>query len=145
MFGNNPIILYLKNNQIDIYKKGFEKVTLTIPETALQNQEVKDINQLEQTISSFIQQSKLGKQKAILVLSENVYYHRIIPVSDQENEQLEIQQFLDQIPFEKPSLATKIIQNKTEIMILAANKNYFYEVRSIFEKNGWTIDNIVPS
>ncbi len=145
IFGNNPVILYLKNNQIDVYKKGFERVSITIPETAIQNQEVKDVNQLEQAIASFIQQSKIGKPQAILVLSENVYYHRIIPASDQENEQHEIQQFLDQIPFEKPSLAAKIIQNKTEIMILAANKNYFYEVKNIFEKYGWRIDIVAPS
>lgn len=144
-FSAERVIVYLKNKSLEFYKEGVEeKAWLEFPKETISDQEIKDQPGLEKLIFEFLAQTGLEKQQALILLSSEVSFQKIVPATDSENEQFEVKKFLEQIPFDTPTIATKLIRTDTNLNIFATNKNLFFGIKNILEKYGWKIMAVVP-
>ncbi|MBI3486301.1 LytR C-terminal domain-containing protein [Candidatus Daviesbacteria bacterium] len=146
IFSSEKVIVYLKNKSIEFYKEGVgEKAWLEFPDNIISDQEIKDQSSLEKLIFEFLEKTGLEKQQALIILSDELSFQKIVPATDSENEQFEVKKFLEQIPFEAPTIATLLVRSDTQLDIFAANKNLFFGIKNILEKYGWQVVAVVPS
>lgn len=145
LFSNRKnAVLFLKGKSLEVFIPGSGKNSFDFPPDVVENQEVLDYPKLEKLVAEFINKLDLQPHQAHLALSQQVYFQKTLPQTDEENDAAEIQKFMEEVPFDPPSIAKKIVNNDGKIFIFAANKNLYYSFITIFEKLNWKISAVVP-
>jgi hypothetical protein len=135
------VLTLLKKNSFSVVGVG----DLELPVEVVNNQEVKDPRKLETLVYDFIRNNNLTKNSVTLLLSEELIYQKNILLTDVSDEKHEMDKFLANIPFDPPSLATKIVKTETDLTLYAANKHLFFPFVRILTKLGWRILAVVPA
>lgn len=110
----------------------------------VKNQEVTDLRLLDKKLKEFLDASGLVKDEVSLVLSPEITFYKILPLTDAKDEKFEIDKFLGDIPFDPPNIEVRTIKTETELSLFAGNKHLFYPMVRILEKYGWKVLSVVP-
>lgn len=145
MFFDNPkIIIYLKANCFQIYKQDKESGdAFDFPPEVVKNQEIFDTKKLKTLIDEYLNNLPDKKQKALLVLGEDIIYEKKLSVETEDLEH-QIEDFFNKVPFDNFKLIKKVIKEGNEVRLIAVNKELFESIGDVFEDKGWTILGVVP-
>ena len=138
-----PALLFLDKNGFYFFEAGLPNiVTLAFLEGSIKNMDIISTISLEAQIKSFIEQYHLTPASITIILSPNITFEKdIINVHPEELPE-QIKQFVDTIPFERV-LSKKYTIDKG-VKVIGCNEDIYQELKQSFEKNGFSVDNIIP-
>ncbi len=146
MFFFGPkVLLLLKRHSLEIYYKNSDKVMeIEFPSSALRHLEVVSRDEVIKTLVDAFKQANLHKQDAVLVLSDNVVFERLIPQEDPGNAQKETARFYHEIPLDEAHIAKKLIPLKSSVLALAANRELYQIIAEVAKEFDWKIRAVIP-
>lgn len=166
---NNPVVLFLDRGGFTLYQAALVNIIkFVFTPDIVANLEVVNREQFFALVSSFIDKSKIIPSIVIVLLADSIIYEKdlskipqkiqpvtpntpspsssqkILDLANKEQEsKAEIQNFLQNIPFE--DILAKVIKIQTTTRLVAANKDLIYSTTDPFTKKGFVIEAIVPA
>lgn len=146
MFGSK-LIIYLKRNSLEVYQAGTESylARLEFPPDIAKDEEIVDQPKFEELIFTFLNKLSLKENSAQLVLSEEVIFAKTIPLSIEETEEKQAQQFFQEVPFDTAKIAKCAVKTKNGINLFAVNKNLFIFVCNVLSKMQIEVVSVIPA
>lgn len=146
LFADPKVLLYLKAHSLEVYIKGVEEVgEVDFPSVVIKHLEIIDQTKLNELIISFIAKSGLEAQKAVLLLSDEVTFHKRINRDTPEAEKALIEAFFDKVPLDKAHQAKKVLVTDNSLVAVATNKNLYESIINSFSSNNWEIKTATPA
>lgn len=146
IIGKKPeIILHLTRDAITIYSPGSaETDKIVLENTVVKHLEVLRPDELIANIQQFLIYKNIKTLDAVLVLGSDVCF--IKEFKENEDIDNEIQQFIDEMPFDPTTIAWLKVPKEEEkkINVVATNQNLYSCIFEGFTKGGWDILAIVP-
>lgn len=138
-----PALLYLDKNGFYFYMNGLPGIlSMSFLETSVKNMDVVNRDSIISQIKSFIEQYHIAPASISIVLSPNITFEKeIIGLSPDEQEE-EVRNFIDTIPFENTMSKNYPIENG--VRVIGYNEDLYQELKFSFEQNGFNIDSIIP-
>lgn len=121
-----------------------EKEILEFPPKVLKKDAIVDWEKFELLIEEFIARNSLKKQRAIMVLAKDILFEKTIPNTDAAIETAETEKYLKKIPYDEKDIVTKKLKDEQNTYLVSAYKDFYQSIKYIFEKYGWTIEQVVP-
>ena len=144
---SKKLIVYLKRNSLEIYREGMEGylARLEFPPDVAKDEEIIDSSKFEELIFTFLNKLSLKENSAQIVLSEEVIFAKTNPLSIEDSEEKQAQQFFEEVPFDPQKIAKRAIKTKNGVNLFAANKNLFLAIISVLSKIQIEAQNVVPA
>lgn len=137
-------IIYLNKNGLALYDDKTKRIfQLNFKPEIVKDLEIVNLDQLRLHIKSLIDSNKIAPTPLIMIVSHNMFFEKDFPPLTKEQQVIETQKFLDNIPFEV--IVSKAIGNENTYKIIAANGYFIEEVRKAFEALGFNINIGLPS
>lgn len=143
LFDKPPTVIFIKKNSLTFYLDQKE-LHLEFPVAVVKDADIANPSQYEKLVEEFLTANNIKKQKAILVLSEEIVFQKIIPFTDQKMLDEESTRFSEMIPVERENLREKTLQVDSNIHLFALNKWLIEKLIEILKKQGWEITAAVP-
>lgn len=146
MFSAKPtILIVLRAKSMEFYNgKDEEKEILDFPPKVLKKDDIVDWEKFELLIEEFIARNSLKKQNAIMVLAKDILFEKTIVNGDSAIEAAETEKYLKKIPYDEKDIVTKKLKDEQNTYLVSAYKDFYQSIKYIFEKYGWTIEQVVP-
>ena len=132
-------IILLKKGGFDYYDEIRDAVvTFPYPANSVSDLEILDKEGLEMGIGQFIDQNKLTPVTIFIIFSESTIFEKIIETATTKDPQeMVIQSFLDNVPFEH--VAYKTYNTSNGYRICAVNEDLFKDIDEVMEKKGFVV------
>lgn len=143
--GGKPIgIIYLDKARFDLYDGGRKAIfRFTFKSEVARDFEIVNKDQLYSQIKSFVESNKLLHSPLIIILSKSTLFEKDFTSIPKEQQEVEVQKFLDNMPFE--IISSKILKTEKEYKAVATN-GYFIEcIKNAFERLGFVVTCVIPS
>src|SRR3989338_1499738 len=139
----NKTIVFIHKDKLEYFDEVQSKIFQFIFQPNLiQDLEVVDVDQLNVQLKSFIETNKLTVAKILFVIAEAIIFEKTFQLVANANKDLEIQKYLENIPFEHVSY--KLIDGPKDYKVLAINKELSAVFKMAFESLGSKIVSIIP-
>lgn len=143
---NHPIILFIDRNGFSVFQDTQPNILkFNFTPDLVANLDLINKEQFSNLIATFIQINKIAPSSLGVILSDSVIYTKDFPNQPPSNNEYkeEIQNFLDDVPFEE--VLAKVIKTGNINRIVAANKDLIMTIAGEFANKGSTIEAITPS
>ncbi|MBI4033250.1 MAG: LytR C-terminal domain-containing protein, partial [Candidatus Blackburnbacteria bacterium] len=143
IFGKPKAILYLARAGASLYWGNCQN-PFTIPFGELvRDLEVESPLKLSEQFKKNLATNKIGPFKVLIVLSEQVYFSKIIK-GEAATQQPAIQGFLDEVPFKPDDIAKITLKTNLGLQVFAANKKLFIPIINGLHELKWQILAVCP-
>jgi len=137
-------ILYLGKNSLALYDEKTKRIfQLNFRPEVVKDLEVINPDQLNLSVKSLVDSNKIVPSALIMIVSHNMFFEKDFPPLSKEQQVIEIQKFLDNVPFE--TIRAKTFQSAKTNKIVAANGHFIDSVKKAFEPLGFAITIAIPS
>lgn len=145
-FDGMNTVFYLKDKSLQLYSEKLKGkyLSLNFPQEVINNLEIKDTERFKDLLISWLTQSEIGKQKAVIVLSEEVLFTKHIPIGAKDLPS-QVEDFINEIPFEPEMVAKTYFQTEDGYALVATNKQLFENIKGILEELEWSVVGVTPS
>lgn len=142
---NTKAVLFLDGNRVMWSQQGLQNIlAVEFPPSAFQHFEVLQKEEIYKTIKTTIEQEKIPPANIILLLSSRlVFSQQFAKDTDVKKNQEQEEKFLGVVPFEDVSSVT--MEAGKNMVIIAANQEYYEVVSDALLANGFTVDLVVPT
>ncbi|MDP2585657.1 MAG: hypothetical protein Q8P29_02135 [Candidatus Levybacteria bacterium] len=156
---NHPIILFIDRFGFSVYQDILANIPkFNFTPDLVSNLDVVSKEQFVNIITTFIQINKIIPSSLAVILSDDVIYIRDlknpvqkttptqevkIDINDDKEHEDEVQNFLENIPFEE--VLAKVIKTENVNRIVAVNKDLVMAIINTFVSKGSVIEVITPS
>ncbi|OGD86746.1 hypothetical protein A2164_01585 [Candidatus Curtissbacteria bacterium RBG_13_35_7] len=140
-----PMILYLRRKSLEIYTNKVEGSSekLEFPESIIKDEEILNKAGFEKLLLDFFNKISLKEKKIVIAISEELIFQKTIPQSAKE-ENTEVNNFFNEIPFDSQKIAKKLIKNDKELLLIATNKDLFENIILCLKQLSLQIVAVVP-
>lgn len=137
-------IFYLEGHRAIFYGGNvINMISLEWPLDVIKDLEVLNKEKLATLIQAFVQSNNIVPCSVLIVLSQAVTFEKDLQESPSEDQDREMQKFIDVVPFEE--VISRIIKLEKKWKIVAINKELYEPIRDAFEKQGFLIISVVPA
>lgn len=137
-------ILYLAKNSIALFDEKTKGIfRLNFQPLVVKDLEIINPDQLALNIKSLVESNKIIPSALIMVVSNNMFFEKDFPPLSKEQQVIETQKFLDNIPFE--DIVSKAFGTEKVYKIVAANGHFIESIRKSFEALGFAINIAIPA
>lgn len=137
-------VIYLTRDRFDFFSVQLPNIlSFHFPKDLIADLEVKNKEEFEIQIQSFINRNKISPVNLILILSESVYFEKDVPSGPEYHYDAQIGTFLENVPIDHPS--TKLFLLEKGAKIIVTNKDLFEAIKSAFDEQGLFVVLVVPS
>lgn len=137
-------IIYLGKNGLSLYDEKTKGIfQLNFKSEIAKDLEIINPDQLNLNIKSLVASNKITPSALIMVVSHNMFFEKDILPLPKEQQEIETQKFLDNVPFE--TISSKTFQSAKTNKIVAANGHFIELIKKAFETLGFTITIAIPS
>lgn len=151
---NHPIILFIERNGFSVYQDTLTNIPkFNFTPDLVANLDVVSKEQFVSLIATFIQINKIVPSSLGVILSDNVIYIKDLTntlqkptmsnqLSSNNEHKEEIQNFLDDVPFEE--VLAKVVKTGNINRIVATNKDLVMTIADVFVNKGFVLEAIIP-
>ncbi|TSC66338.1 MAG: Uncharacterized protein CEO21_206 [Microgenomates group bacterium Gr01-1014_80] len=143
MFFSSKVLLYVRKNKLEVFLNG-KRDEVEFPPKVFQNIEILDSGSFEKLVGEFLAGMKLSKKKAVILLSDEITFHKSIPAVEADKVATMTQTFLDSVPFDPQTVALKKLQSGDQILLLATNKEVYEILLRVTDNLDWKILSVIP-
>ncbi len=155
---NHPIILFIDRFSFGVYQDTLTNIPkFNFTPDLVSNLDVVNKEQFTSLIATFIQINKIVESSLAVILSDDIIYVRDlanpqkptavqglkVDLNDDKDHKDEVQNFLENIPFEE--VLAKVIKTGNVNRIVAVNKDLVMAITDTFVSKGSAIETITPS
>lgn len=145
LFNRIDYVLFVRSHQLEIFSLSSAQVfKIDFPDVILKYQEIRNREKFEELVVNLIKKEKLFNKKAIIILSDEIVFEKVIIDSEVAKNPDLIKSIFDEIPLTYEELGKKIFVSKSEMKVWGTNQMIFKVIKSIMEANGWNIKAVVP-
>ena len=131
-------ILWLDKTGLSLYLENKPFIRLNFTPDIVNNLEIVDKLKLENLLHNFISQNNFGSISFILIMTSDILFEKDWTIPQTEVQKKEESDFIDSIPFENIITHSWIKDNKKKL--IAANQDFIYFIKDVFEKyNGRSV------
>src|SRR3989338_2242713 len=139
----NKAIVFIHKDKLEYFDETQSKIfQFVFQPNLIQDLEVVDKDQINIQLKSFIGTNKLTVANLLFVIAEAITFEKTFQIVPNANKDLEIQKFLENIPFEHVSY--KIIDGQKDYKVLATNKELYISFKYCFESMGFVVVGAIP-
>ncbi|OGH10289.1 MAG: hypothetical protein A2857_02485 [Candidatus Levybacteria bacterium RIFCSPHIGHO2_01_FULL_36_15] len=138
-------VIYLSKDKLDVYINNSQRILrLLFNNDIVKDLEVIDKEKFYVLIKAFIETNKIPPSEAVIILSRDLIFERDLPTQETEGPQgwEEIQKYLDTVPFE--TIGIKLLKQEKTTKVIATNRDFYRVIKEGFEKQGFTVNIIIP-
>ncbi|MBI2442796.1 MAG: hypothetical protein HYV40_02720 [Candidatus Levybacteria bacterium] len=140
---NNLGFLYLDQNGMLIYMTTTPTVIqFPFPLDIVRDLEIINKDLLQKEVNELFKNNAIPPTRFILALSPNLLFEKVFTNAKDPQAQADIQQFLDNIPFERTGT---IIFENAESKLIATNKDLYQTLTKIIQELGSVVEYIMPA
>lgn len=139
--GGRDTIIFIDRNNISIYA-GDQIMRLEIPSQVLMDLDIIDKGGFDSAVDTFIKSKKISASHVWIILSEAICFSRDFEEKDQGKLENDIKNFTDAVPFDL--VISKRYKSQTGVRVIASNLGFIETVREIFEREGFSVEGVVP-
>ncbi len=146
-FNSEKLLIYLKRSSLEVYFPDSEEgpAILEFPPEAVSHLEILDSATFEKLVTDFLSQFEPKKYEAILVLSQNIYFEKIIKKEEGvEISASEVNKFFENIPFEDFKVRKKVVDIEDNICLYATNKQVYEDLIKVLNQFEFKVNYVVP-
>lgn len=111
---------------------------------ALKHLEVVSRDEVIKTLVEAFKGAGLGKQMAVIVLSDQIVFEKLVSEKNSADPQKEIARFYADVPLDEAHIAKKIMPLKGAVLALAANRELYRLVVEVAHEFEWKIKAVIP-
>ncbi len=138
-----PAFIYLDKNGFYFFENGMTQViSLAFLATSVKDMDVINGGSMMSQVKGFIDQYKITPAAITVILSPNITFEKDFVDLAQEAQEIEVTKFLETVPFD--SVLSKNYPIDKGIKVIGCNEDLYIELKISFEKNGFSVDNVVP-
>lgn len=141
-------LLFLDKNRIDLFVEGGTSIFhIELSPQSVSDLEIVNTDNLKQEITTFLQSNAIPPSHALIILSDSLLFQKDFPPRTKEEDpdpEVLVKNFVENIPFTDTVSKTVDLDNGIK-RVIAANKDFYTTIQSIFEKNKFTIQSVVLS
>lgn len=149
MFGKPKSILYLRRSSLEVYTDKSQSYVekLQIPAQLISSEEVLDQEGLLRFLNDFFTKVTYKEQKAVIILSDELTFSKVIGLGQITKEDLEAQkrQFVDSVPVGLHELSRLEVIYKDKFYLIACNKKLYESVLKSLSSLGREVEFVVPA
>lgn len=147
MFSSSKLIIYLRRNTLEVYRQNTEGSLgkLEFAPNSAKDEEVINQAKFEESISTFLTKLSLKEKKSLIILSDEVLFAKTIPLSNEQDEAKQAQDFFNEVPFDPQKIAQKTVKTKNGVNLFATNKNLFLAALNALGKRQIDVDAVAPA
>lgn len=136
-------IFYIDKDQGSFFTNTFSKPKeLNLPQDVFSHLEIINSQKLNKLIEEFLEINKIEPSELFILLGKNTTFERDFTNIPRTERSIEMQKFLDIVPFEETLNKVFKIQKKEKIVV--ANKQFCEEIIAAFKAKEFNIFSIVP-
>lgn len=129
-------IIFIHKDKFEYYDEIQSKVFQFIFQISVfQDLELVDGVELNKQIKAFVTANKLVPATVLFIISNTIIFEKLFPITPTTNKTMEINNFLENIPFEHVSY--KIFEDPKSCRILATNHEIYSSIQSPLEDLGF--------
>jgi hypothetical protein len=134
-------IIFLDKNRIYIYD-GNGVLRLDVPENVIRDVDVVDKSGFDSLVDTFIKTKKLDPAHIWMILADGVCFSRDVAQTDPAKLENDVRDFLEAVPFDQ--VLSKRYRAGGGVRVIATNLEYIEAITEIFEREGFSVEGIVP-
>lgn len=138
----NTAIFFIDKNKTTFLSNSQSSLNLTFPKDIYSHLELISREKLKEFIDKFLEDNKIQPGILYIILGEDATFEKDITEVTKLEKSIEIQKFLDIVPFE--SILSRVIKIKKREKILVANRHFCEELTDIFEEEEFRVYSIIP-
>ncbi|HSE29249.1 MAG TPA: hypothetical protein VLA77_01535 [Candidatus Saccharimonadales bacterium] len=143
-FSKKPqIVVYLRRDSLDVFGKSAAK--FVFPDGLVQNLEVEDSHLLHDQTLQFLTSQQIVKESGILLLDDSVVFQKVMPVSANSNIKALQDDYAQRTPFDPSGVVVVGLLAREQLILIAANKNFFMPIVAAFSDYGSRINSVSPA
>ncbi|HXK52878.1 MAG TPA: hypothetical protein PLF29_02745, partial [bacterium] len=134
------IFIYLLRNKLAFSSENGEIKSLVFSEEAVKNEELVDAEKFKSEINKFLSDNNLHNLQGPLIVGEECSFSKTLTGDNLEKQ---IEEFINEVPFEKNKISYKVY-NQNENIIIAINNNLCTQIQKELELYNIAITSVVP-
>lgn len=119
-------------------------MTVDFHSSAVRHLEVVSRDEVVKTLVDAFKGANLGKQTAVILLSDHIVFEKLIPQSEPGVAQKAVARFYHDVPLEEAHIAKKIMPLKGSALALAANRELYQIIIEVAHEFEWKIKAVIP-
>ncbi len=136
-------VIYLERNSLYFYGANIANIIkFEFPPQAVRDLDVVNKDLLSKQIGLFIDTNKIHPSRVMIILSPNIVFEKVFPLMEENKLEIEIQKYLDNIPFENVITKKYVVDKTTKIIVV--NKLLYEIVKNAFEQKSFMVEAIAP-
>lgn len=143
IFGRFPAVIYIKKSSLDFFLDKNE-AHLEFPPDTVKDSDIIDSVKYQKLVEDFLTANKLTKQKVLFILSEEVFFQKVIPFTDEKMLDEEFLSFISMLPIESEKLRKKYLKLDGDVYFFGINKWVIEKLIEILSKLSWEVIAAVP-
>lgn len=146
MFGQKTsiVVVFVDRNRLQFYGGGLPAIlSLDMPPIVVKDLEILNRDSLYTLVNQWLKQNNLGGAQLFLVLSPTTYFDRAIASTGESEQETEILEFYDSVPFDE--LATKVLTITNKKVAIATNRDFIEGIRHAFMLQGFRVVGVIPA
>jgi len=137
-------LILLGKSSLSLYDDHTKRIIqLNFKPEIVKDIEIINPEQFGQYLKSFVSTNKITPSPLIMIVSHNMFFEKEFPALTKEQQTIETQKFLDNIPFEV--VASTAFGTEKTFKIIATNGYFIEEVRNALRSLGFAINIALPS
>jgi hypothetical protein len=134
-------VIFLDKNRLFVYD-GNGVLRLDIPENIVRDVDIIDKSGFDSIVDSFIKTRKLSLAQVWVVLSDGLCFSKDVAQTDPLKVENDVRDFLEAVPFDQ--VLSKRYRAGGGVRVIATNLEYIEAITEIFEREGFSVEGIVP-
>lgn len=145
LFNRPKLLFYLKSKSLELYYLDSDQIiNIKLSPDIIRHLEIVNEDKFIQTVSQIIKHTGLEKEKAIIVLSDNIVFDKLVPGDESEETEKIISRFYENIPLKEDLIAKKTVPIAGKLVLLATNRQLYKIIKDIAGEFNWEIKAVIP-
>lgn len=144
LLSKKPAVVYLNRSRLDLYGSNIPApISIDLPGSCIRDMEVVSEEAVAILIKMLMERNKVTPTATVIVLSEHICFQRDFTDPADPVQHVEVQQFLDNMPFAKVS--SKMYRLGKTYRLVAVNRELYEAFKRSLEKCGFTVSAVIPA
>ena len=145
MFTKPSVLVFLTHKSLEIYSPGLKgSDRVEFPETVYSNLEIVGAEKFKEMVVEALAGTNLKKQQVLIVLSDSVLFQKEAKVNSQEDKDVLINQFENNIPFEAQKISRLQLEIDGNLRLIATNKELYEALVDAVQALEWEVVSVSP-
>lgn len=149
MFGflkNANTILYISRDSLSVYSTSLTGTKrFSYDPSVMQFGEIKNEVEFQKITREVLQELLPKPQRTIILLSDDVVYHKVVLAKDMGNLSKVAAQFLAKVPLSQKSIIKTVISKKDSTILFITDRVLVENYIAACESLGWNVMHILPA